>query len=353
MNIAVTGGAGFIGSALVRHLIGNTNHEIFVIDKLTYAGNLTSLVSLQGNPRFHFMQADICDRKAMFEIFSACDPDAVMHLAAESHVDRSIDGPAEFINTNIIGTYILLETALGHWRRLGTRAKTFRFLHISTDEVFGALAAEGRFTEESRYDPRSPYSASKAASDHLVRAWGHTYGLPILVTNCSNNYGPFQFPEKLIPLSIIKAVAGEPIPVYGQGLNIRDWLFVEDHARVLTLILERGRIGNTYNVGGQAERRNIDVVNEICRIMDRVRPLRNNASHLELIAFVPDRPGHDFRYAIDFTKLNSELGWQPLSTCETGLELTVNWYIENRSWWEPLVRTHNAGDRRGLSKGVG
>ena len=259
----------------------------------------------QGHPRYHFSRTDICDRSAIADIFSSFDPDAVMHLAAESHVDRSIDGPAEFINTNVVGTYVLLEAALAHWRKLGARAQSFRFLHVSTDEVYGALTDEGRFTEETRYDPRSPYSATKAASDHLVRAWSHTYGLPILLTNCSNNYGPHQFPEKLIPLTIIKGLAGEPMPVYGRGLNVRDWLFVDDHAQALTLVLERGRVGETYNIGGNAERRNIDVVSAICDAMDQLTPCPNGASHRELITFVPDRPGHDFRYAIDFAKLNA------------------------------------------------
>ena len=312
MKILVTGGAGFIGSALVRHLIGHTDHEVLVVDKLTYAGNLASLASVQGHPRYHFSRTDICDRLAVPKIFSSFDPDAVMHLAAESHVDRSIDGPAEFINTNVVGTYVLLEAALAHWRELGARAKNFRFLHVSTDEVYGALTDEGYFTEETRYDPRSPYSASKAASDHLVRAWGHTYGLPILLTNCSNNYGPHQFPEKLIPLTIIKGLAGEPMPVYGRGLNVRDWLFVDDHAQALTLVLERGRVGETYNIGGKAERRNIDVVNAICDAMDQLAatPERRVASRADHVS-CPIVPGHDFRYAIDFGKLNAELGWSP------------------------------------------
>jgi dTDP-glucose 4,6-dehydratase len=351
MKIVVTGGAGFIGSALVRHLISQTDHEVLVIDKLTYAGNLASLAAIQAHPRYQFSCTDICDRLAIAEIFSNFDPDVVMHLAAESHVDRSIDGPAEFINTNIVGTYVLLEAALAHWRKLvGKRAQAFRFHHVSTDEVYGALTGEGSFTEESRYDPRSPYSASKAASDHLVRAWGHTYGLPILLTNCSNNYGPHQFPEKLIPLTIIKGLKGEPMPVYGQGLNVRDWLFVEDHAQALTLVLERGRVSEIYNIGGKAERRNIDVVNEICDAMDQLTQCPNGASHRELIRFVPDRPGHDFRYAIDFGKLNTELGWSPTHSFEAGLTATVKWYLDNRAWWEPLLFAHDADERRGLAK---
>jgi dTDP-glucose 4,6-dehydratase len=350
MKILVTGGAGFIGSALVRHLIGHTDHEVLVVDKLTYAGNLVSLASIQGHPRYHFSRTDICNRGAMDEIFSGFDPDAVLHLAAESHVDRSIDGPADFINTNVVGTYVLLEAALAHWRTLGTRASGFRFLHVSTDEVYGALKDNGRFTEESRYDPRSPYSASKAASDHLVRAWNHTYGLPILLTNCSNNYGPHQFPEKLIPLAIIKGLAAEPIPIYGRGLNVRDWLFVDDHAQALTLVLERGRVGQTYNIGGNAELRNVDVVNAICDAMDQLTTCSNGGSHRELVAFVSDRPGHDFRYAIDFTKLNAELGWSPVRSFEAGLLTTVKWYLENRAWWQPLLAAHDAATRRGLSK---
>ena len=351
MRIVVTGGAGFIGSALVRHLIARTDHDVLVVDKLTYAGNLASLAEVQGDSRYRFSQTDIGDRAAIADIFSRFDPDAVMHLAAESHVDRSIDGPADFIATNVVGTYVLLQAALAHWRKLnGARAGGFRFHHVSTDEVYGALTDQGSFTEDTRYDPRSPYSATKAASDHLARAWHHTYGLPIVLTNCSNNYGPRQFPEKLIPLSIIKALAGEPLPVYGRGLNVRDWLFVDDHAQALTLVLERGRVGETYNIGGDAERRNIDVVNAICDAMDRLAPRQNGAPYRELIAFVPDRPGHDFRYAIDFTKLNAELGWRPKHSFEAGLLATVQWYIDNRAWWQPLLSAHDASARRGLSK---
>lgn len=350
MKILVTGGAGFIGSALVRHLIGRTDHEVLVVDKLTYAGNIASLASVQSHHRYRFSQTDICNGAAIADIFSAFDPDAVMHLAAESHVDRSIDGPADFIETNIVGTYVLLEAALAHWRKLAPmRARAFRFHHVSTDEVYGALTDEGSFTEETRYDPRSPYSATKAASDHLVRAWGHTYGLPILVSNCSNNYGPHQFPEKLIPLMIIKALAGEPLPVYGRGLNVRDWLFVDDHAEALTLVLGRGRAMETYNVGGDAERRNVDVVRAICAALDRLAPRAAGASHQELMTFVPDRPGHDFRYAIDFTKLNTQLGWRPRHSFDEGLLTTVKWYIDNRAWWTPLLSAHAASVRRGLS----
>jgi dTDP-glucose 4,6-dehydratase len=350
MKIIVTGGAGFIGSALVRHLIGHSEHVVLVVDKLTYAGNLASLKSVEGHPRFHLSRTDICDRAAISAVFSDFEPDAVMHLAAESHVDRSIDGPADFINTNILGTYVLLEAALAHWRKVGAAGREFRFHHVSTDEVFGALQDDGRFTEDSRYDPRSPYSASKAASDHLVRAWGHTYGLPTLITNCSNNYGPHQFPEKLIPLTIIKGLVGEPMPVYGRGLNVRDWLFVDDHAQALQLVLERGRVGQTYNIGGGAERRNIDVVEAICAAMDQLIQCPTAKSHRELITFVSDRPGHDFRYAIDFSKLHAELGWSPQHSFESGLIATVRWYLENRGWWEPLLAAHDAAARRGLAK---
>jgi dTDP-glucose 4,6-dehydratase len=348
MKILVTGGAGFIGSALVHHLIEHTEHDVLVLDKLTYAGNLASLENLRRDPRCRFSWSDICDRHSVTDLFASFDPDAVVHLAAESHVDRSIDGPADFINTNIVGTYTLLEAALHHWRKRADRLKNSRFLHVSTDEVYGALKDEGKFTEEARYDPRSPYSATKAASDHLVRAWNHTYELPIVLTNCSNNYGPRQFPEKLIPLMIIKGLANEPMPVYGRGLNVRDWLFVDDHARALTLVLERGRIGETYLIGGNSQRRNIDVVTAICDLMDGFAQRVRGSSYRELIKFVPDRPGHDLRYAIDFSKLKSELDWAPQHSFEQGLSATVRWYIENRLWWEPLLDKHQATIRRGL-----
>jgi dTDP-glucose 4,6-dehydratase len=350
MKVVVTGGAGFIGSALVRHLITRTPHEVLVLDKLTYAGNLSSLGPVQDHPRYHLSCTDICDRAAINDIFGSFDPDAVMHLAAESHVDRSIDGPAEFIKTNVVGTYVLLEAALAHWRKLGSRGPGFRFHHVSTDEVYGALGDNGQFTEDTRYDPRSPYSATKAGADHMVRAWGHTYGLPILITNCSNNYGPYQYPEKLVPLTIIKGLAGEPMPIYGRGLNVRDWLFVDDHVRALTLVLERGRVGETYNIGGNAERRNIDVAGAICEAMDRLTQCPNGGSHRGLITFVPDRPGHDFRYAINYAKLNAELGWSPEHSFEQGLVATVEWYMANPSWWRPLLSAHEAAVRRGLSK---
>jgi dTDP-glucose 4,6-dehydratase len=351
MKIVVTGGAGFIGSALVRHLIGRTDHEVLVVDKLTYAGTLSSLVSVQDHPHYRFCQVDICDCAAIADIFSSFDPDAVVHLAAESHVDRSIDGPADFINTNVVGTYVLLEAARAHWSRIvGRRKQALRFHHVSTDEVYGALTDDGYFSEDTSYNPRSPYSASKAASDHLVRAWGHTYGLPIVISHCSNNYGPYQFPEKLIPLSVIKALAGEPMPVYGKGLNVRDWLYVDDHAEALTLVLESGRIGETYNIGGATERRNIEVVHAVCDALDQLAPRPNGASHRELITFVPDRPGHDYRYAVNFAKLNAELGWQPRHSFESALFTTVKWYIENCHWWEPMLTARNASTRRGLSK---
>lgn len=348
-RILVTGGAGFIGSAVAHHLVLEAGADVLVLDKLTYAGNLASLEALERLSGYRFAQGCICDAPRLAELFEAFDPDAVMHLAAESHVDRSIDGPADFITTNVVGTYTLLQAALVHWRALPPeRAAAFRFHHVSTDEVFGALGEEGLFTETTPYDPRSPYSASKASSDHLVSAWGHTYGLPVVISNCSNNYGPRQFPEKLIPLTIIKGLAGEPLPVYGAGQNVRDWLFVEDHARALALILERGRTGQTYNVGGGAERRNIDVVTTLCAVLDELAP-RTAGPHRDLITFVRDRPGHDFRYAIDCSKLTAELGWRPQESFESGIARTVAWYLDNRGWWEPLVKAHDAAARRGLA----
>jgi dTDP-glucose 4,6-dehydratase len=330
-------------------LVAEANHEVLVVDKLTYAGNLASLAAIAEHPKYRFVRADICNEAKMCELFEQFDPDVVLHLAAESHVDRSIDGPDDFIKTNVVGTYVLLQAAVAHWRHLsGTRAVRFRFHHVSTDEVYGALTEEGQFKETSAYDPRSPYSASKASSDHFVRAWGHTFDLPVVISNCSNNYGPHQFPEKLIPLTIIKGLALEKMPVYGTGSNIRDWLFVEDHARALEAILERGRVGQTYNIGGSAERRNIDVVGSICDILDHFLPERT-MHHRELISFVPDRPGHDYRYAMDCNKLRTELGWAPKETFESGLAKTVKWYIDNRRWWEPLVLAHNAMSRRGLA----
>ena len=345
----VTGGAGFIGSALVRYLVSEAEHEVLVVDKLTYAGNLASLAAVADHPHYQFVRANICDTAKMAELFQWFQPDVVMHLAAESHVDRSIDGPDEFIKTNVFGTCVLLQAALLHWRNLnGERSDRFRFHHVSTDEVYGALGEDGRFSETTAYDPHSPYSASKASSDHFVRAWGHTFGLPIVISNCSNNYGPHQFPEKLIPLTIIKGLAGEKLPVYGMGKNIRDWLFVEDHVRALEVIVGHGRVGETYNVGGGAEHRNIDVVSSICDILDKLVPDRT-VRRRDLISFVPDRPGHDYRYAMDCSKLRAELGWTPRESFESGLVRTVQWYIDNRGWWEPLLRAHDAASRRGLT----
>jgi len=347
-RILVTGGAGFIGSALVRHLIANTHDAVHVIDKLTYAGTLTSLAEGIDHPRLGFSRVDICDAEGVSQVLARADPDVIVHLAAESHVDRSIDGPRAFIETNLIGTYTLLQAARAHWEAFpSSRRDNFRFHHVSTDEVFGSLGNTGFFTEATPYDPRSPYSASKAGSDHLVLAWHRTYGLPITLTNCSNNYGPYHFPEKLIPLMILKAIAGEPLPVYGRGENIRDWLYVEDHARAIQCVFERGQVGQTYNVGGDAERRNLEVVEGICDLLDRLHPRQDKHSYREQISFVSDRPGHDFRYAIDATKLKSELGWSPQESFETGLEKTVRWYLARRDWWQPLLE-RGAAHRRGL-----
>jgi dTDP-glucose 4,6-dehydratase len=349
MRVIVTGGAGFIGSALVRHLVLDKGYEVLNVDALTYAGNLASLHSVESKPNYRFLKANICDRPAMERVVHEFEPDRIVHLAAESHVDRSINGAADFIQTNVFGTFNLLEAARGFWSKLDAKRKaTFRFLHVSTDEVYGSLGDEGLFTEETPYDPSSPYSASKAASDHLAMAWYRTYGLPVLVSNCSNNYGPYHFPEKLIPLTILNALAGQPLPVYGKGENVRDWLYVEDHARALDTIIDRGTLGQTYNVGGQNERRNIDVVRNICEVLDRIVPA-NRPRH-ELISYVTDRPGHDARYAIDATKLEKELGWNARENFETGIEKTVRWYLENEWWWRPL-RERYSGQRLGLIAG--
>jgi dTDP-glucose 4,6-dehydratase len=347
MRVLITGGAGFIGSTVSRAFIRDANAHILVLDKLTYAGNLASLEPLAAHPRFSFLQADICDRRAVSHAFSKFRPEVVMHLAAESHVDRSIDGPATFINTNVVGTFVLLEAALDYWRSLPPKeAKSFRFQHISTDEVFGSLGSEGLFREDTPYVPTSPYSASKAGSDHLVRAWGHTYGLPIVVTNCSNNYGPYHFPEKLIPLTIINAIEGKPLPLYGKGENIRDWLYVEDHAAALMLVAREGVIGESYNIGGRNERRNIDVVHAICDLMNEFQP--RAGGYRDLVTFVNDRPGHDARYAIDSSKIERELGWRPVEGFESGLRKTVRWYLDNPAWWQAIRSGTYRGERLGV-----
>ncbi|MCB1336575.1 MAG: dTDP-glucose 4,6-dehydratase [Maritimibacter sp.] len=346
MKILVTGGAGFIGSAVVRQAIRD-GHSVVNLDALTYAGSLTNVASVSNAPGYAFEQVDIRDRAALDRVFADHAPDAVMHLAAESHVDRSIDGPADFIETNVTGTFNLLEAARSYWVGAG-RPEGFRFHHISTDEVFGSLGEDGMFTETTPYDPNSPYSASKAASDHLVRAWGETYGLPVVLTNCSNNYGPFHFPEKLIPVVILNALAGKPIPVYGKGVNVRDWLFVEDHATALLTVLAKGRLGESYNIGGNAEARNIDLVRMICAILDAERP--DAAPHADLITFVADRPGHDLRYAIDASKIKAELGWSPSVTLEEGLRRTVRWYLDNEAWWRPLQERRGVGERLGKAQ---
>jgi dTDP-glucose 4,6-dehydratase len=351
LRILVTGGAGFIGSALIRHLVRHSDHTVLNYDKLTYAGSLASLSTVSGSPRYQFVRGDICDEMLVKATLEAFRPDVIAHLAAESHVDRSIDGPGEFVRTNIVGTFTLLQQALGHYRGLTPDAQArFRFHHISTDEVFGSLDAIGRFTETTAYDPRSPYSASKAASDHLVRAWWHTYGLPVLVTNCSNNYGPNHFPEKLIPLIIIRALAGETLPIYGDGSNVRDWLFVEDHARALRSVFEAGKPGETYNVGGGAEMQNIEVVRMICAVLDEVAPRADGHPYADQIAFVPDRPGHDQRYAIDSGKIRRELGWAPQESFQGGIAKTVNWYLDNRAWWTELLDRRYDTQRLGLEQ---
>jgi len=350
MRVLVTGGAGFIGSAVCRLFVGEFAATVLNVDKLTYAANLASLRAVEGDARYAFRRADICDRARMAQVFREFDPDAVLHLAAESHVDRSIDGPAQFIKTNIEGTYSLLDTALAHWQSLrAARAERFRFHHVSTDEVFGSLGRIGRFRETTRYQPNSPYSASKAAADHLVRAWHATYGLPVVVSNSSNNYGPFHFPEKLIPLAILKALHGEPLPLYGKGKNVRDWLYVEDHARGLFAILREGRAGESYNLGGATERTNLAVVTSICRLLDEMLPKSPHRPHERLITFVADRPGHDRRYAMDTAKIARELGWAPRESFDSGLRKTVAWYLENRWWWEPIWSRRYRGERLGTA----
>lgn len=352
-RILVTGGAGFIGSAVVRHIIEATQDSVLVLDKLTYAGNLESLLVVADNPRYSFEQVDICDRAALDRVFAEYQPDVIMHLAAESHVDRSIDGPAAFIETNVVGTYTMLEAARHYWQPLDAEKKqSFRFHHISTDEVYGDLhGTDDLFTETTPYSPSSPYSASKASSDHLVRAWLRTYGLPTLVTNCSNNYGPYHFPEKLIPLVILNAVAGKPLPVYGDGAQVRDWLYVEDHARALYQVVTEGVVGETYNIGGHNERKNIEVVQTICDLLEELTPNKPQGveKYRDLITYVKDRPGHDMRYAIDAGKIDRELGWRPQETFESGIRKTVSWYLNNEIWWRRVQDGSYAGERLGLS----
>lgn len=348
MRILITGGAGFIGSALVRRLIDESKHHVLVYDALTYAGLESSLESVATSNRYQFVKGDVCDAEGVERVIADFRPQIVAHLAAESHVDRSIDGPGLFVQTNVVGTFVMLNQVLAYWRRLpGVEKERFRFHHISTDEVFGSLGEEGFFTETTPYDPRSPYSATKAGSDHLVRAWGHTYGLPVLVTNCSNNYGPFHFPEKLIPLIIIRALGGSSLPVYGDGSHVRDWLFVDDHARALQAVFEGGAPGRTYNIGGNAERRNIDVVRSICAVLDRQRPRVDGKAYADQIAFEADRPGHDHRYAIDASRIRDELGWIPSVSFEEGIERTVSWYLQNQSWWREILDARYATQRLG------
>jgi dTDP-glucose 4,6-dehydratase len=350
MRILLTGGAGFIGSALVRQLIQNTQHEVLNFDKLTYAGTLSTVEEVSASNRYGFVQGDICDAAAVRAAIRDFRPDIITHLAAESHVDRSIDGPDAFIQTNIVGTFVMLSEARAYWQSLeGAARNAFRFHHISTDEVFGSLGETGFFTEETPYDPRSPYSASKASSDHLVSAWGHTYGLPVLITNCSNNYGPYHFPEKLIPLMIVKALAGETLPVYGKGDQVRDWLFVEDHARALQTVFEKGVVGRTYNIGGNNEKQNLEVVQTICAILDQERPRTDGQPYATQIGYVADRPGHDKRYAIDASRIRDELGWEPQETFDSGIAKTVRWYLANEGWWRAIVAERGADQRRGLA----
>ena len=347
MKVLVTGGAGFIGSAVARRLLADSHNAILVFDKLTYAGNLDSLSPIAGSPSYRFVRGDICDKAAVRAAFAGFEPNVVMHLAAESHVDRSIDGPAAFIETNLVGTFVMLDVALEYWRSLdAAAAAAFRFMHISTDEVFGSLGETGLFREDTPYAPNSPYSASKAGSDHLVRAWRETYGLPTIVTNCSNNYGPYHFPEKLIPLTILNALEGKPLPVYGRGENVRDWLYVDDHAAALILVARQGAVGESYNVGGRNEMKNIEVVEAICAILDEMRP-RAAGRHRDLITFVTDRPGHDLRYAIDCAKIERDLGWRPAETFETGLRKTVRWFLDNGAWWQAIRTGKYRGERLG------
>ncbi|MDA9859330.1 dTDP-glucose 4,6-dehydratase [Rubripirellula sp.] len=348
-RVLVTGGAGFIGSCLVRHLVDETDATVVNLDNLTYAGNLQSLAGVESNARYQFLQADICDPQSIGAALEQFQPTVVMHLAAESHVDRSIDGPSAFIETNVVGTYTMLQCALDYWRKLDSdRLELFRFHHISTDEVFGSLGPEGHFVETTPYDPRSPYSASKASSDHLVRSWFHTYGLPVLITNCSNNYGPCQFPEKLIPLVLLNAMDRKPLPIYGKGDNIRDWLYVEDHVHALWKVIQKGTPGRTYNIGGNMERTNLEVVQTLCRLLDERRP-HPDGSYADLIEFVADRPGHDKRYAIDATRIKDELGWEPAETFESGIGKTIDWYLNNEAWWRPIREGTYTGQRLGLS----